>query len=188
MWASNAEYVIRPAGVDDAHVIARQRASMFLDMGSVSAEESEVLRKACEPWLVELLTSGSYIGFLALQGDKIVAGGGILLAGSRSPSWLPSHRPVGAPCQYLHRACPPASWPRPPFDELSSRLVPLERHRPHYAYGLRRRPSALRIPRIRAHFRYEARGVIVFPALTKCSDYRTLQASLQTRAACKSGT
>jgi GNAT superfamily N-acetyltransferase len=76
---SNDEYVIRPAGVDDAHVVALQRASMFRDMGSVSAEESELLRKASEPWLCGHLTNGSYLGWLVEHNGIVVAGGGIFV-------------------------------------------------------------------------------------------------------------
>jgi len=76
---SNEDYVIRSAGVGDAQVIARQRASMFRDMGSVSPEESELLRKASEPWFSDLLTGGDYLAWLVEHDGAVVAGGGIFV-------------------------------------------------------------------------------------------------------------
>ena len=76
---SNEDYVIRPAGVGDAQLIARQRACMFRDIGVVSPEETELLRKACEPWLSDLLTSGDYLGWFVEHRGVVVAGGGMFL-------------------------------------------------------------------------------------------------------------
>jgi hypothetical protein len=83
---SSDEYLIRPAGAHDAKVVALQRASMFRDMGSVSADESELLRRASEPWLSGKLTNGDYIGWLVEHRGIIVAGGGIFCAGVRARS------------------------------------------------------------------------------------------------------
>jgi GNAT superfamily N-acetyltransferase len=52
---------------------------MFLDMGSVSAEECGMLRQAAEPWMAGLLASEEYAGWLAECGGEIVAGGGVFL-------------------------------------------------------------------------------------------------------------
>jgi GNAT superfamily N-acetyltransferase len=79
MQHSTDEYVIRPADPHDASLIARQRASMFRDMGNVSPEESELLRKASEPWLFELLAGGEYLGWLVEHERTVVAGGGIFV-------------------------------------------------------------------------------------------------------------
>ena len=79
MQARTDDHVIRPAEPRDAPLIARQRASMFRDMGNVSPEESELLRKASEPWLFELLASGEYLGWLVEHERTVVAGGGILV-------------------------------------------------------------------------------------------------------------
>jgi GNAT superfamily N-acetyltransferase len=76
---SNDEYVIRLAGAHDAQLVAQQRASMFRDMGSVSAEESELLRRASEPWLSGKLMNGDYIGWLVEHRGIVVAGGGIFV-------------------------------------------------------------------------------------------------------------
>jgi GNAT superfamily N-acetyltransferase len=76
---SNDEYIIRSAGAHDAKVVALQRASMFRDMGSVSADESELLRRAGEPWLSGKLTNGDYVGWLVEHRGIVVAGGGIFV-------------------------------------------------------------------------------------------------------------
>jgi GNAT superfamily N-acetyltransferase len=52
---------------------------MFRDMGSVSAEDAELLRMASEPWLSGLLANGDYIGWLVEYRRIVVAGGGILV-------------------------------------------------------------------------------------------------------------
>lgn len=73
------EYTIRSVAVGDAAVIARHRAAMFLDMGEVSAEQADVLRKESEIWLARLLANGGYAGWLCLHGEVVVAGAGILI-------------------------------------------------------------------------------------------------------------
>src|SRR5438045_6699379 len=52
---------------------------MFRDMGSVSSEESALLRQASEPWLADHLGHGGYVGWLVEHGSAVVAGGGILV-------------------------------------------------------------------------------------------------------------
>lgn len=52
---------------------------MFLDMGSVMGEQSEVLIAATEPWLAELMAAGEYCGWLIENNNEVVAGGGIHL-------------------------------------------------------------------------------------------------------------
>jgi GNAT superfamily N-acetyltransferase len=79
MSNSNEDYVIRSAGSDDAAIIARQRASMFRDMGSVSPQESELLRIASETWIFDLLANGEYLGWLVEHRGVAVAGGGIFV-------------------------------------------------------------------------------------------------------------
>jgi len=72
-------YSLRLALPQDAEVIARHRALMFLDMGSVTQEESEQLFAASVPWLQRILATGDYIAWLALHHGDVVAGGGIYL-------------------------------------------------------------------------------------------------------------
>lgn len=70
---------IRLATLDDAAIIARHRASMFLDMGAVSSEESEDIFAATEPWTAQLLSRGEYVGWLVEENGDVLAGGGIYL-------------------------------------------------------------------------------------------------------------
>ncbi len=72
-------YRLRAATVDDAATIARHRGLMFLDMGSVTGEQSETLISATEPWLAEMLATGEYRGWLIQNTAEVVAGGGIHL-------------------------------------------------------------------------------------------------------------
>ncbi len=73
------EYRIRLAEVKDAAVIARHRAAMFHDMGLLSGDEPETLRRAGEPWIKRLLAGGEYVGWLVERDGKVVGGGGIHL-------------------------------------------------------------------------------------------------------------
>jgi len=52
---------------------------MFRDMGSVSEAEADRLFQASVPWLERMLADRSYVGWFALHGGEIVAGGGIFL-------------------------------------------------------------------------------------------------------------
>ena len=67
------------ASVHDAAIIARQRVAMFLDMGSISSGDSELLRSVSEPWLAKHLAEGSYLGWLAVREGTVVAGGGVFI-------------------------------------------------------------------------------------------------------------
>jgi GNAT superfamily N-acetyltransferase len=71
------QYWLRSAGSHDAEAIARQRAWMFRDMGSIAEEEAEPLFRASVPWFHRMLAAEEYVGWLVLWRDEIVAGGGI---------------------------------------------------------------------------------------------------------------
>jgi len=75
----NEPIVIRRATVEDAVTIARHRAAMFRDMGELSPDDFDVLRKASEDWLAPRLANGEYVGWLVEQNGVVVAGGGLLL-------------------------------------------------------------------------------------------------------------
>ena len=68
------DYKIRLATCSDAAIIARHRALMFFDMGSVSREESEKLFAATGPWTAQLLSQGEYVGWLVEKDEDILAG------------------------------------------------------------------------------------------------------------------
>ena len=50
---------------------------MFLDMGGVSESEADLIFRASVPWLKQMLEERSYVGWLALYDEQVVAGGGI---------------------------------------------------------------------------------------------------------------
>lgn len=85
----NVDYMIRFALPEDASIIARHRAWMFRDMGSVNEAECQQLLEVSTPWLASVLKSGEYVGWLVEYEREIVAGGGILLMdlGPR-PGWF----------------------------------------------------------------------------------------------------
>ena len=79
MHSNLAQYSLRAASPADAGTIARHRALMFRDMGSISDHEVEPLFASSVRWLTALLAAREYAGWLALQGTVIVAGGGVQL-------------------------------------------------------------------------------------------------------------
>lgn len=70
-------FTIRPATVEDVDAIAEHRARMFDEMGQVSPGTLETLRAKSRERLLDLITRGEYIGWLAIpaQGPNIIAGG-----------------------------------------------------------------------------------------------------------------
>jgi RimJ/RimL family protein N-acetyltransferase len=82
VYQIDAPFLIRRATVEDAAVVARHRARMFHDMGEISDEAYDGFLAASKEWTERGLTSGEYIGWLAVpkgEPDLIVAGGGVQL-------------------------------------------------------------------------------------------------------------
>jgi GNAT superfamily N-acetyltransferase len=76
------EFVIRRAAVNDAAVIAEQRARMFQDMGDISAGIFNEFRVASQQWTERAIASGEYVGWLAAPRetpDVIIGGAGAQL-------------------------------------------------------------------------------------------------------------
>jgi GNAT superfamily N-acetyltransferase len=72
--------LIRVATPGDAALIARHRASMFLEMNRLEEGAVSAFVAAAETCLHRMLTSGSYRGWLATDGDDSVIGGaGVLI-------------------------------------------------------------------------------------------------------------
>ena len=71
-------YTIRRATTGDAATIAGHRVAMFSDMGQVpTIVIAEQLLTACTSALSQSLSAGSYLGWLALDGDhEVIAGAG----------------------------------------------------------------------------------------------------------------
>jgi ribosomal protein S18 acetylase RimI-like enzyme len=81
----NPAVVIREAIQSDVAEILRQRRAMFLDMDYRDSPALSAMVSTCEPYLVESLSNGSFRGWLALLGERIVGGGAVVIS-----SW-PSH-------------------------------------------------------------------------------------------------
>jgi GNAT superfamily N-acetyltransferase len=63
----------------DAEQIAEQRRLMFTEMGTGSREQMEKMVDAFVPWVRRRLEDGSYLGWLTMEKDRIVAGAGMWL-------------------------------------------------------------------------------------------------------------
>jgi len=75
---------IRPAGADDVGVLARHRAEMFREMGSLDAPVCASLIEAAAEYFARALPSGEYVAWVAtpvLDPTTIVAGAGVQLRG-----------------------------------------------------------------------------------------------------------
>ena len=74
-------FTIRRGNVSDAAVLARHRAEMFRDMGSVTDEHYPELLDATRAWMERGIPAGEYVAWLASPAgsDEVVAGAGIHL-------------------------------------------------------------------------------------------------------------
>jgi hypothetical protein len=51
MLDEGSEYAIRTTTIDDGGMVARNRATMFLNMGAVTPDQAEVLQVESQRWL-----------------------------------------------------------------------------------------------------------------------------------------
>lgn len=79
------QMTIRRATVDDTQAIVRHRNLMFADMGSGTSESRAIADGHFDTWLRPRLISEEYIGWVACDGDEIVAGLGLWIM-----DWLPA--------------------------------------------------------------------------------------------------
>jgi GNAT superfamily N-acetyltransferase len=86
------EVQIREATTDDVAHLVRHRRLMYEDMGYNDPRDLSNMVATCEPYLAKALANGTLRGWLACAGDRVVAGGAILI----SP-W-PSH-PYDGQCR-----------------------------------------------------------------------------------------
>jgi GNAT superfamily N-acetyltransferase len=73
------DLLIRQATPDDIPEILSQRRGMYEDMDYNDGEALSAMWSTCEPYLTTALANGSFKGWLALQGERIVAGGAVLI-------------------------------------------------------------------------------------------------------------
>src|SRR5271165_6539065 len=66
-------FVIRPATVEEANIIAEQRRAMFSDMGYRDRLDS--MTKAFLPWVRAKMNTGEYLAWFAIAEDGSVVGG-----------------------------------------------------------------------------------------------------------------
>jgi len=76
---------IRTATENDAELIADQRRSMFLDMGTHSEVVLDTMTLAFIPWVRQKLEIGEYLGWFVVEDDGSVSAG----AGLWLMEWLP---------------------------------------------------------------------------------------------------
>ena len=72
-------YAARPLTSDDARIVARQRALMFIEMHEVPADDAEALEAATAEQIAPLIVSGEYFGWLMDADGAPVAGVGVFL-------------------------------------------------------------------------------------------------------------
>ena len=72
---------IRQATVEDVDIIIQQRCAMFADMGYGDEKSRNAMAIVARPFIEAALEDGSYQGWLAMDGDRVVAGGGLAIVG-----------------------------------------------------------------------------------------------------------
>ncbi|HVU14203.1 MAG TPA: GNAT family N-acetyltransferase [Phototrophicaceae bacterium] len=80
----SADYTIRRATVDDVAIVTHQRVGMFIDMG-IDAARTQAMAAPFTDWLNERFNNGTYLGWLAVADEQVVAGAGLWLY-----EWIPS--------------------------------------------------------------------------------------------------
>ena len=86
----------RPATAADAAVITRHRHQMFVDAGRKDDQLLKTMSAKFEPWVTDMLNQGKYLGWLTTDGDKVVAGAGLLIL-----DWPPHPLDIGSHRGYL---------------------------------------------------------------------------------------
>jgi GNAT superfamily N-acetyltransferase len=76
----NSEYRIRRGTVEDAPVIARQRAAMFRDMGDLSGDAAAQIESASFVYIRQMMAEQRYLGWLAERQGEVVAGCGLIIS------------------------------------------------------------------------------------------------------------
>ena len=105
-------YRVREATLDDVDALVGHRLGMFADMGT--AIDRGAVASAFRQWLVDMMPSGVYRGWVATaDGEAIVAGGGITVL-----PWPPGPRYIGGRIAFVYNV----------FVEVPHRRRGLARH------------------------------------------------------------
>ena len=76
----NHDVVIREATPNDVAEILRHRRGMYEGMDYKDERALGAMVSASEPYFLEALANGSFRGWLALAGERVVGGGGIVIS------------------------------------------------------------------------------------------------------------
>jgi ribosomal protein S18 acetylase RimI-like enzyme len=69
----------RLATAADAKTLTHHRRRMFVDAGRSDNQVLEIMSRNFEPWVIAMIGEGKYIGWLTSDGERVVAGAGLLL-------------------------------------------------------------------------------------------------------------
>lgn len=70
----------RAATIADAAIITHHRRRMFVDAGRSDNRVLDVMAEQFQPWVVEQLQSGRYLGWLALDdAGEVIGGSGLMI-------------------------------------------------------------------------------------------------------------
>lgn len=69
----------RRATPADAALITHHRRRMFVDAGRADNQVLDVMARNFEPWVAKAIEDGIYIGWLTSDGDRVVAGAGLMI-------------------------------------------------------------------------------------------------------------
>ncbi|MGC1362164.1 MAG: GNAT family N-acetyltransferase [Silvibacterium sp.] len=69
----------RTATAADAKLITHHRRRMFVDAGRADNQVLDIMARNFEPWVAHAITDGKYCGWFSIDGDRVVAGAGLML-------------------------------------------------------------------------------------------------------------
>ena len=96
---------LRLAGAPDLAVIMHHRRCMFREMGFGSEADLDAMEATSGPFIAAGLADGSYRGWLIEDAGRVVAGGGMVIAGFPSTPFDPQPRRVWILNMYTEPVC-----------------------------------------------------------------------------------
>ena len=97
MTAIREELKICRATVEDVSIITHHRRRMFEDMGYANHPTMDEMCAVFEEWVREKLARDEYLGWFVVDGEKIVAGGGLAVL-----EWAPGLMDTGTRRAYIY--------------------------------------------------------------------------------------
>jgi protein-S-isoprenylcysteine O-methyltransferase Ste14/GNAT superfamily N-acetyltransferase len=117
---------VRAATVGDVGVLARHRAEMFRDMGTLAPEAYDTLVQASRRYFETAIPAGTYVGWLAAPAerpDEIVAGAGVQVRELLPRPDASRRRLMGGPEGYVLNVFTERAWRRRGIAERLMREV-----------------------------------------------------------------